>query len=184
MGQVLTLLHLRRPQTQTLGRHSIDDASNAEARCHIAIDYCNLRPNGPLCIKALNSFTKFPSESHCIHSRPLISIIMSTTDPRQTRLANIPEEAIKDAFESLGELISPEDDDKKIRKSLKQVWVIVYDALEEDPNLKGLANKKEFHANVERKQQFLKSLRDMAKDNSWERLFDDGTLFAVFGSNF
>ena len=104
-----------------------------------------------------------------------------TTNPQQTRLANIPEEAIKDAFKFLGKFISPEDDDNEIRKSLTHVWFNVQNALEQDLNLKKhLANKEEFLANIRRKgeEQFIELLRDIAKDSSWGRLFDNGTLFS------
>ena len=109
----------------------------------------------------------------------------TTTNPQQTRLANIPEEAIKDAFKFLGKNISPEDDDNEIRKSLLHVWVSVQNALKQDLNLKQhLANEEEFLANIERRgeKQFIELLRNMAKDSSWGRLFDDGTLFSFFVS--
>jgi hypothetical protein len=109
----------------------------------------------------------------------------STTNPRQTRLANIPEEAVKNAYENLDRIISPEDDDRRIRNSLNLIWFCVRDALKQDPKLKEhLADEKEFLANVKRKgeEQFIESLGDIAMERSWERLFDDGTLFSSFGS--
>jgi len=89
--------------------------------------------------------------------------------------------AIRKASKSLGRNIFPEDDDDDIRGSLKLVWTAVHDALEQDPKLEGyLANQDEFLHNVKRKgeQDFIESLRDMALANSWERLFDDGTLLS------
>jgi hypothetical protein len=94
----------------------------------------------------------------------------STTNPRQTRLANIPEEAIKGAFKGLGKNISPEDNDEEIRGSLQYVWLAVQGALEQDLRLKKhLADKEEFFANIKRngEKQFIELLRDMAKNSSW-----------------
>ena len=104
----------------------------------------------------------------------------STTNPRQTRLANIPDEAIKGAFKGLGKNISPDDNDEEIRGSLQYVWLAVQGALEQDLRLKKhLADKEEFFANIKRngEKQFIELLRDMAKDSSWGGLFDDGTPF-------
>jgi hypothetical protein len=60
-----------------------------------------------------------------------------------------------------------------------QVWMAVHGALKVDPELKEhLADAEEFLRNVKGKgeQEFIESLRDMAKAESWERLFDDGTF--------
>jgi hypothetical protein len=92
--------------------------------------------------------------------------------------------AIKRASIFLGRNVLPEDDDELIRDSLELVWVSVQGALEQDPKLKGrLSDPDEFLANVKHKgeQEFIKSLRDMAKAKSWDKLFDDGT-FSSFDS--
>jgi hypothetical protein len=83
---------------------------------------------------------------------------------------------IERAFKHISRIISPEDDDEKMWYNLRSVWIIVDHVLQEDPNLEEhLAERDEFFDNVKRKgeQDFFKSLRDMKKDNSWERLFDD-----------
>jgi hypothetical protein len=104
--------------------------------------------------------------------------------PPQTRLAKIPVPAIKKAFISLGRMIFPDDDDDQIRNSLELVWIAVHGALKLDPKLKEhLADQDGFLRNVERKgeQEFIEFLRDMAKAESWELLFDNGT-FSSFDS--
>jgi hypothetical protein len=105
----------------------------------------------------------------------------------QKRLANIQEQdMIERAFKHISRIISPEDDDEKMWYNLRSVWIIVDHVLQEDPNLEEhLAERDEFFDNVKRKgeQDFFKSLRDMKKDNSWERLFDDGTIHFFFMSN-
>jgi hypothetical protein len=86
--------------------------------------------------------------------------------------------AIKNALRILGRQIVPEDDDDWIRNSMAQVWVAVRGALEVDPELRErLANQEDFLYNVKCKgeQEFIESLRGMAKAGSWEHLFDDGT---------
>jgi hypothetical protein len=108
--------------------------------------------------------------------------------PLQTRLANIPAQVFQEACEQLVDNIHPEYDDSRIQRSLKLVWTIVYDALRHDPNLKEhLVDRDEFLKNVKNRlggeQDFIKSLRDMAKNDSWEPLFDDGKLFSSFGSD-
>ena len=106
----------------------------------------------------------------------------------QTRLANIPAQFIQEACEQLACNIRPEKDDNRIRRSLNIVRTIVQDVLEQDPDLKDhLADEGEFLDNIKKslggEQDFIKSLRGMAKDNSWECLIEDGTLFLSFGSN-
>ena len=106
----------------------------------------------------------------------------------QTRLANIPTQFIQEACEQLAWIIRPEKDDNWIRRSLNIVRTIVQDVLKQDPDLKDhLANESKFFEKVKNspggEQGFIKSLRDMAKDNSWERLFNDGTSFSSFGPN-
>ena len=100
----------------------------------------------------------------------------------QTRLANIPAQFIQEACEFLAWHIRPEYDDNRIQRSLDHVRHFVQRALKHDPNLKRhLADESKFLENVKNRpggeQGFIKSLRDMAKDNSWERLFEDGTSF-------
>jgi hypothetical protein len=106
----------------------------------------------------------------------------------QTRLANIPAQFIQKACQSLARNILPEEDDDQIKKSLYIVWAIVQCVLEQDLDLKDhLADEGEFLDNIKKslggEQDFIKSLRGMAKDNSWECLLEDGTLFSSFGSN-
>ena len=105
--------------------------------------------------------------------------------PPQTRLAKIPVTDIEDAYDALGRNVFPEDDDHKIRNRLGYVWKAVQDVLKHDPTLKEhLADEDEFLDNIKCKGEpgFFDSLRDMAKSNSWERLFDDGTFVSSFGS--
>jgi len=109
----------------------------------------------------------------------------SSTQPRQTRLAKIPVPAVKNASKSIGRIVFPEDDDDDIRLSLKHVWLAVYEALKQDSGLKEhLADQDEFFHNLKRKgeQEFIESLRDMAKAKSWEPLFNDGTFVPYFNS--
>jgi hypothetical protein len=110
------------------------------------------------------------------------------TPPMQTRLANIPAQVFQEACETLVVHTRPEYDDSRIQRELKYVWTAVHDALRHDPNLKEhLVGRDEFLKNVKNRpggeQDFIKSLRDMAKNDSWEPLFDDGTLFSSFGSD-
>ena len=110
------------------------------------------------------------------------------TPPMQTRLANIPAQVFQEAYETLVFHTRPEYDDSRIQRELKYVWTAVHDALRHDPNLKEhLVGRDEFLKNVKNRpggeQDFIKSLRDMAKNDSWEPLFDDGTLFSSFGSD-
>ena len=102
--------------------------------------------------------------------------------PLQTRLANIPAQVVQKACECLAKTINPEEDDDQIQESLDIVRHFVQRALKHDPNLKRhLADESKFLENVKNRpggeQGFIQSLRDMAKDNSWERLFEDGTSF-------
>jgi hypothetical protein len=106
----------------------------------------------------------------------------------QTRLANIPAQVFQESYEFLVRNIRPEYDDSRIQRHLKYVWLSVHDALRHDSNLKEhLVDRDEFLKNVKNRpggeQDFIKSLRDMAKNDSWEPLFDDGTLFSSFGSD-
>src|SRR5882762_10019660 len=72
--------------------------------------------------------------------------------PSNTRLANIPMQAVDKAFKSLRKNISPEDDDGEIQDSLDMVWVAVHRALEQDPKMKKLlASNDEFRDNLRRK---------------------------------
>ena len=101
----------------------------------------------------------------------------------QTRLANIPARFFQEACEYLVNIIRPEYDDRRILRCLNIVRTIVQDVLKQDPKLKRhLADEGEFFDSVKSKgrQDFIKSLRVMAKNVSWERLFDDGTLFSCF----
>jgi hypothetical protein len=111
----------------------------------------------------------------------------SSIGPRQTRLANIPARFFQEACEYLVNIIRPEYDDRRILRCLNIVRTIVQDVLKHDLKLKKhLADEGEFFDSVESKgrQDFIKSLRVMAKNDCWERLFDDGTLFSFFfGSN-
>jgi hypothetical protein len=105
-----------------------------------------------------------------------------TGAPPQTRLANIPARFIQEACEDLVYKIRPEYDDNRIQRSLDIVRHFVQRPLKHDPKLKRhLADESKFLENVKNRpggeQGFIKSLRDMAKDNSWERLFEDGTSF-------
>jgi len=109
--------------------------------------------------------------------------------PSSTRLANIPEQAVKEAAESLRKLISPKDSDDTVLKTLKHVWLAVHDVLEQDPNLKGqLASKEEFRENVTKKgtKKFANTLRTMAANSdtqgsdAWKKLFDNGQSFVFF----
>ena len=106
----------------------------------------------------------------------------------QTRLANIPARFVQKACQSLAKVIRPEEDDDQIQESLYIVRAIVQCVLEQDPDLKDhLADECEFLDNIKKRlggeQDFIKSLRGMAKDNSWECLIEDGTSFSSFGSN-
>jgi hypothetical protein len=115
-----------------------------------------------------------------------------STPPRrtspQTRLANIPDEDIKWAFKSLGRFVTPRDDDDDGRSNsltLKRVWLVVNDTLEQDPTLKGLlVDRNEFLTNVKRKgeRKFIDSLKALAESGTWADLFEDGTLFCSFFS--
>jgi hypothetical protein len=109
----------------------------------------------------------------------------SGTPPSQTQLANIPTQIFQETCEYLVKLIRPEYDDSRIQRSLNIVRTAVQEALGQDPNLKEhLVDREEFLKNVKNKlggeQGFIESLREMAKDDSWEPLFDDGTLFSSF----
>jgi hypothetical protein len=117
-------------------------------------------------------------------STPQIGTLGGTL-PMQTRLANIPAQVFQEACETLVVHTRPEYDDSRIQRELKHVWMSVHDALRHDPNLKEhLVDRDEFLKNVKNRpggeQDFIKSLRDMAKNDSWEPLFDDGTLFSSF----
>jgi hypothetical protein len=112
--------------------------------------------------------------------------------PSNTRLANIPKQAVEKAFKSLKRNISPEDDDGEIQDGLNVVWVEVHRVLEQDPKMKNkLASNDEFRDNLRRKGEkpFFGSLRAMAKNcdtqgnKAWEDLFEDGGYIALFGSN-
>ena len=109
--------------------------------------------------------------------------------PSSTRLANIPEQAVKDAVKSLRKLISPEDSDDTVLQTLKHVWLAVHDTLEHDLHLKGhLASKEKFRENVTKKgeKKFADTLRTMAKNSdmqgsdAWKDLFEDGQSFVFF----
>ncbi|KAH9991142.1 hypothetical protein BJV77DRAFT_1068477 [Russula vinacea] len=108
-----------------------------------------------------------------------------TGTPLQTRLANIPAQFIQEACEYLVNIIRPEYDDRRIQESLDIVRPIVQRALKHDPKLKRhLADESKFLENVKNRpggeQGFIKSLRDMAKDNnSWERLFEDDVFITL-----
>ena len=108
--------------------------------------------------------------------------------PSSTQLANIPEQAFKEASKYLRKTISPEDSDES-DIMLRIVWLFVHDALENDPNLKGqLASKEEFLENVIKKgeRKFANTLRTMAANSdtqgsdAWKDLFDDGQSFVFF----
>jgi hypothetical protein len=83
-------------------------------------------------------------------------------------------------------VVSPEDDDEKIRENLIDVWFSVRRTLVKgDQELEGhLAYEKEFLNNVRRRgeQAFFDSLRAIAKGGNWASLFEDGALFSSFGS--
>jgi len=85
--------------------------------------------------------------------------------------------------ENLDRIIRPGDDDARIRRSLRHVFVAVCDALAEDPNRKArLANRDQFGENVKQndEQQFINLLRDIAKKESWRDLLQNGTSFLYF----
>ena len=107
--------------------------------------------------------------------------------PSQTRLANIPKQAVEKASKSLRKHISPKDDDDDILDTITVVWSLVKGALKQDPKLKkSLASKDEFRDNVTRKGEktFINSLRAMAANSdtqgskAWDNLFEDGTSFS------
>ena len=107
--------------------------------------------------------------------------------PSQTRLANIPKQAVEKASKSLRKNISPKDNDDDILDNLTVVWWLVKGALEQDPKLKEcLASEEEFCDNVTRKGEktFINSLKAMAANSdtqgskAWDNLFEDGTSFS------
>ena len=63
------------------------------------------------------------------------------------------------------------------------VFVTVYNALQEDLNIKAcLANNDQFEENVKKKdeQQFINLLRDITKKESWQDLLQNGISFLYF----
>ena len=106
---------------------------------------------------------------------------MSSSNSPQPTWQRIRVDDFQYACESLVRIICPEHDANRIRRSLNVVWAIVKSFLKEDQDLEEhLADEGEFLDNVENRpggeQGFIKLLRDMEKDNSWEPLFDDGTV--------
>jgi hypothetical protein len=106
--------------------------------------------------------------------------------PSNTRLANIPRQAVERMCKSLRRIITPTDDDDEILDFLFYVWFDVQKVLEQDPELKkNLASEEEFRDNVTRKgeKNFIDSLRAMAANSdtqgskAWDDLFEDGTSF-------
>ena len=84
--------------------------------------------------------------------------------------------------ETLGRLVRPDDDDAKIRYSLRCVWITVEEALSEDPEvIERLANRDEFKANVEYvgEKKVIELLRDTAKKGSWLDIIEHSTCITL-----
>jgi hypothetical protein len=78
---------------------------------------------------------------------------LQTFSPSDTRLANVPEQAVEKVFRSSrGITFLEDDDDNEIQGILEIVRVTVHGALKEDARLKGqLAEMEEFFGNATRK---------------------------------
>jgi len=111
--------------------------------------------------------------------------------PSNTRLANLPKQAVEEAANDLRSIISPKEHDTLILNRLNHVCRAVKEVLEQDPKLKKyLASKEEFRDNVTKKgeKKFIDSLRTMATNSdtqgsdAWKDLLEDGTSFSFSAS--
>ena len=109
-----------------------------------------------------------------------------STPPSTRPKVSIPDQDFQQVCRRLERNLQPDDDDDSIRNSLDIVWFKVYNALEEDQNLRSRrADQKEFEENVKKhgKEKFIDLLREMAKNKNWRDLLEHGTSFLVSDFN-
>jgi hypothetical protein len=92
----------------------------------------------------------------------------------------VADNAVEIACDKLAHIIRADDDSARIKQWLGVVWFVVWQALE---GVEGrLPSLKAFQDNVEHngESQFIDSLRDMARRNSWRDLFENGNFPKCF----
>jgi hypothetical protein len=104
--------------------------------------------------------------------------------PRSTdRTSTVADDAVENACDQLASIIYADDDSARVKEWLGVVWFIVCEALKGNAELEGrLPSLKVFQDNVEHngESQFIDSLRDMARRNSWRDLFENGNFPKCF----
>jgi hypothetical protein len=123
------------------------------------------------------SLMQFDEPDHHDANPSMLPSPIATPTSRQTKF-NIPDESIKDVYETLGRLVRPGDDDDRIRRDLAPVRLVVQLTLSEDPEvIESLADSDEFEANVkdEGEKDVIELLRDTAKKGSWLDIIENST---------
>ena len=92
----------------------------------------------------------------------------------------VSEDAYQYACKQSARIVHPDDDDNGIRRSLGLVYEVVQDLLSQDQQFFGLvATWDEYRNNVKHfgEDRFIGLLRNTAKENNWEALFQHSILY-------